>query len=388
MRRDRSLSIVGASALIAGTCIGAGALALPMTTFVAGFFPSIALFVLSWAAMCLTGLLYLEAILWMPGETNILSMTQQMLGKVGRIAGWIVYLYLFYSLTVAYVAGSGDALARIFGDTLSRPLLIGLFVLLFGALVYRGTRAIEGANFLFVLGLSVAYVILIAFGLPDVQPALLGQIGELQKALPFLPVVLLSFGYQGTIPSLVADMKGDLKRSRLAIIIGSFLPLIAYGAWQALILGLLPQKTLASLPANSNPVVAALSYSRLLLLVGEFFAFFALASSFLGVGLGLRDFLADGFKVKKTRSVRFWICVLIYVPAFVVSLSDPHLFILALKYGGGVGGVLLLGILPVLLVWIGRYRQQLKGPYRLRGGRALLLALGLFFILSLVLELL
>ncbi|MGE3954323.1 MAG: amino acid permease [Parachlamydiales bacterium] len=388
MKAERSLSIVGGSALIAGTCIGAGALALPITTFAAGFFPSLALFVICWLAMCLTGLLYLEVVLWMPGETNILSMTERMLGKVGRYLAWFVYLYLFYSLTVAYIAGSGDALALVLGGELSRPLLILLFVLLFGALVYRGTRAIEGANFLFVLGMAIAYITLIAVGLPHVQPPLLTQMGKLSSALPFLPIILLSFGYQGTVPSLVADMDSHPRRARLAIIIGSFLPFIAYTAWQALILGLLPQSALAAAGPDANPVSLALSHSRPLLLIGECFAFFALASSFLGVGIGLRDFIADGFKVKKSRPVRLAICLLIYGPAFALSLTDPRLFILALKYGGGIGGVLLLGILPVVLVWVGRYRQKLKGPYHLFGGRTLLLLLGLFFLLTLVLELL
>ena len=37
----------------------------------------------------------------------------------------------------------------------------------------------------------------------------------------------------------------------------------------------------------------------------QFFIFFALASSFLGIALSLFDFLADGFQIKKTKTIEF-----------------------------------------------------------------------------------
>ena len=43
--------VLGAAFLIAGTSIGAGMLALPIKTAAAGFFPTIAMFIVVWCIM-------------------------------------------------------------------------------------------------------------------------------------------------------------------------------------------------------------------------------------------------------------------------------------------------------------------------------------------------
>ncbi|MBS0621389.1 MAG: tyrosine transporter [Verrucomicrobia bacterium] len=361
--------------IVAGTCIGAGALGLPVLTGDAGFFPSLLLYLACWLTMACTGLLYLEICLWMGPEANILSMAGRFLGAVGKGVIWFVYLYLFYSLTVAYVVGSGGVVSGL----MPMPHWLGIliFMLLFSPFVYFGPRAVDRANGLLVGGLGIAYAAFIAVGLTHVNPLFLERL-EWSKMWLAAPVVLTSFGYQGTLPTLVDYLRRNPSSVRKAIWIGTSLPLIGYVIWEWLILGIVPpeglQKALQLGQTAIIPLKEAVA-SRWVFVIGQFFAFFALTSSYLGVTLGMRDFLADGFKVKKTISGRLFLCLLIFVPAFVISLTDPRLFLLALKYGGGVGGVLLLGILPVMLVWIGRYRHQLESVYRMKGGRLSLILL-------------
>lgn len=50
--------------LIAGTTIGGGMLALPVLTSQAGFFPSLAIYLLCWLFMVGTGLLFWETSTW------------------------------------------------------------------------------------------------------------------------------------------------------------------------------------------------------------------------------------------------------------------------------------------------------------------------------------
>ena len=97
--------VFGATLLVTGTAIGAGMLALPVLTGPSGFIPSLLVYIFCWLLMAGTGLLFLELTLWMGPEANIVSMAGRMLGSGGKFFAWVVYLYLFYSLTVAYVAG-------------------------------------------------------------------------------------------------------------------------------------------------------------------------------------------------------------------------------------------------------------------------------------------
>lgn len=81
-------------------------LALPVITGFAGFLPSILLLVVFWVYMLYTALLILELNLSMEKNTNLISMAKNF-GIAWRV-DWMGYLpFLLYSLTTAYLAGSG-----------------------------------------------------------------------------------------------------------------------------------------------------------------------------------------------------------------------------------------------------------------------------------------
>ena len=106
-------SVLGGMLLVAGSCIGAGMLALPILTGLTGFFPSLSMLLLSWAFMTFTGLLLIEVNGWFKNPVNLVSMAQESLGRKGRLTAWLSYLFLFYSLLVAYTAASGTVFSAI-----------------------------------------------------------------------------------------------------------------------------------------------------------------------------------------------------------------------------------------------------------------------------------
>ncbi|MGL5262987.1 MAG: aromatic amino acid transport family protein, partial [Candidatus Rhabdochlamydia sp.] len=63
--------ILSAAFLISGTCIGGGMLALPVETSQMGFFPSLLAMAFTWIFMTVTGLLLVEANLWMQEGAHI-----------------------------------------------------------------------------------------------------------------------------------------------------------------------------------------------------------------------------------------------------------------------------------------------------------------------------
>ncbi len=95
----------GGALLVAGTAIGGGMLALPVLTAPGGFFPAILIYILSAFFMGATALLFMEVFLWSPQEVNLVSMAQMTLGRAGKIVVWLLYLFFFYSLVVAYIGG-------------------------------------------------------------------------------------------------------------------------------------------------------------------------------------------------------------------------------------------------------------------------------------------
>lgn len=366
-------------------------LALPVLTSPAGFFPSLSVFLVCWIFMLCTGLLFLEVCLWMQGETNIISMARRTLGFTGQVAAWILYLLLFYCLTVAYIVGCGNLVSEMSYGMISDRLGPLVFVLLFSPVVFAGVRLIGRLNMWFMGGLALLYVIFVGLGYRYVNTSLLFH-ADWSRTFFTLPIVFTAFAYQGIVPSLTSYMNRDVKKIRLCIVIGTFIPLVTYFIWQWLIMGIVPaegpgglEEALARGDNAVNPLKNFLENPSVYL-VGRYFAFFALATSFLGVSVGLLDFLADGFKIEKNGYGRFIICLMIFIPTLLIAVSFPHIFLNALEYAGGFGCALLLGLLPILMVWSGRYYLGYQSETSLPGGRFVLGILAAFVVLEIGFE--
>lgn len=50
-------------------------------------------------------------------------------------------------------------------------------------------------------------------------------------------MIFTSFGFHGSVPSIVSYLNGDIRKLRRVFIIGSFIPLVAYIFWQLATLG-------------------------------------------------------------------------------------------------------------------------------------------------------
>lgn len=386
-------SVLGSTLLIAGSCIGAGMLGLPVSTALGGFKPALVLFAASWLFMMVTGLLMLEVNLYFKKDVNLITMAGSTLGNGGRVAAWFLFLFLFYSIMVAYTAGSGelvvDFIEEVSNFSLTKDIGSIIFVLFFGATVYFGTFAVDHLNRLLMLGLIISYCLLLELGFPHVSQKLLEHV-DWTDSLWALPVMIISFGYHNLVPSLTTYLDFNLSRMRLSIIIGSAVPLAIYLLWEWLILGLIPLENFHSALNEGNMVTHTLKEvvgKSWVSGVAQFFAFFAIVTSFLGVALSFVDFLADGFSIKKDRKGSLLLCSLVFLPPLVCALLYPKIFVVALKYAGGFGAVILFGVLPALMVWSGRYYKKLWSEETLPGGRTLLFFVILFGVAIFVLQL-
>lgn len=373
--------------LVGGTAIGAGMLALPIASAEAGFIPAIGVYSICWLFSLITGLLLLEVALKMPKDANLISMSRRFLGRVGQIVAWCLYLFLFYSLTIAYITGGGNMLGGLLFPQANRIWGMVVFAALFGTIVTIGQRIMHQMNLILMFALIMSYIAFIGFGFDKVHVEYLKRM-DFRYAFFALPVVFTTFSYQGVIPSLVSYLGHHRKMLRLSIIIGVTIPFIVYLIWDFLIKGIVPVEGPHGLLQARNegldavtPLQFILPYAPLTK-IGRLFAFFAVTTSFLGVTTGLIDFLADGFKCKKTGGKKILLACLVFIPPICIGALDPSIFFIALKYAGGIGCVLLLGMLPTMMVWIGRYvkRELSDQGAQVKGGRWLLFILIIFMI--------
>lgn len=374
---------IGGILLIAGTSIGAAVLALPISTGMMGFIPTMTLFVAYWLFMLFTALCFLEVNLSMKGNVNFISMARHTLGRWGEIFNWIVYLYLLYALTTAYIAGSGPIFHKLIFMTTGYDIPTFMqslpLILIFGYFVYRGAETVDYANRFLMLGLVITYMAIIIWIAPYIEIERLHGHVEWRYFNVSLSVIAVSFGYHIIIPTLSRYLDHQPDMLKKVILFGSIIPLVCYIIWETVALGVIPitgenglavgyQKGL-----NSADLLAKTIENPSLLALTSAFSFFTIVTSFLGVSLSLRDFLADGFKIKENHRGKILLYILTFLPPMIICQINPRAFLTALEHAGAFGVVLLLGLMPALMVWFNRYRRGHESPYRAPGGKPALI---------------
>lgn len=370
--------IISGSALIAGTSIGAGMLAIPLITSQAGFIPAMVVTALVWLFMLVTGLLLLEVTLWLPEGSNFLSLAGFFLGPVGRWVTGVIFAFLYYCLMVAYFAAGAPLLLSFFEKIFhfSPPLYAAyiVFGLFFGGVVAISPRSIDRVNLTLTVAMFICWGCLIGIGSGEVSTKQLSYTNW-SLAIFALPVLFSAFGYHNIIPSLCSYLGRNTKVLRGSIIIGTTIPFLVYAIWQWLIMGVFEPEMLYKILKAGQPVTVALknaSHNEWIQHFGELFALFAIVTSTLGVAFSFVDFLGDGFGISRKGWNRIRLTLMTFIPPFCLVLIEPAIFDAALSIAGGFGEALLNGFLPITLLWIGRYYLHIKGDRPLPLGRVFL----------------
>lgn len=372
---------LGGILLIVGTSIGGGMLALPVSTAAVGPTNTIFFLVMCWLVMTAGALLILEVNLRLPSGSNMVTMARQSLGLPGQIVAWITYLFLLYTLLAGYIAGGSDIFAGIlqnFHCNLPPSLTALLFTFLFGFIIYNGIHTVDYVNRGFMFGKLGVYLLLVLIIMPHISPMTLAG-GSAKAITGSLMILITSFGFASIVPSLREYFKDDTRSLRFVILLGSLIPLICYILWDIAIMGVVDRTGLISLTHSEHAA------NGLTIVLGDaihnkwimgFFAFFSaicMVTAFLGVSLGLFDFLADGLKLKKKGSQGRFVLASTFLPPLLIVLIKPGIYLQALSYAG-VCCVILLLLLPILMAWRSR-RLTTNHKIMVPGGNVILAVL-------------
>jgi tyrosine-specific transport protein len=347
----------------------------------------------------MAALYFMEAHLWQKdSQSNLLSMTEHFFGASAKAVVWVVYLGLLYSLMCTYLlAGSSwviESLTMVSSMSLSRTAGMLVFISLIGLFIFFGIRAVDHVNRVMSLGLAASFIIILWLTLPHVQQTILLDKVENLRAMPAaFPLLITAFGYSIIVPSLNAYFEKKARILQNTIIVGSLFTLLVYVLWEVATLGNIPLegaqglREIAHSQDNGTAVANALmhfTHNTQLQVMLTLFAVFAVVTSFLGVSMALYHALADGLKVSSRGLSGMFLLLLTYLPPMFFLMIVPTGFNQILSWAGALVAFL-MGVIPLAMVWKGRYVEQQQG-YRVFGGKALLLFVGAFFIFVVVAE--
>lgn len=373
-------TVMGAVALITGTTIGAGILALPAAVAPAGFWPSSTVLIAAWTLLLGEALLIAEVNVAITEErkeyrrehgrpatqltVGLAEMAGRTIGSEGQAAVTLGYLGTSGTLMVAYLAKSGEIFGQ--ASALSPEAGAALFASVMGLMLYYGgTKAADVVNqFLTVALLALFAGIAVAGGGQADWSAL--SYGDWGQASSTVPVIFLALVYHDLIPVLCSYLGGDLKDIRKSIILGSLPSLVMFLAWNGIALSVV-----------SDDVTGGIDPLRLLIesagpslsLAVQGFSAAAICTSFIGTALALSDFAETqlstavdkvGENVEIPRYIYKWwnkdgvratALFLCLVPPCAIACNNPDIFLGAANFAGAYGMTTLYGIMPPIMAW-------------------------------------
>lgn len=406
-------SVGAAAALVTGTTVGAGILALPAATAPAGFLPSSVALIFGYGIMTVSGLLLAELLLnrWgqtgKPDSTGIMdlynnnnngatspSVGSMAVAQLSRMA----YFFLHYALMVAYIAQGGSLVSNAVSNVwlsdvisatvtlppvllhLGRDAVLGpiLFTATMGTTLFVSNKTtMQQLNNALVTGVFATFVGTLVVSAAAVQESTTTTLSSSYSTLwdpanlhpnelwNALPVIFLAFVFHNIIPVIVKDLEGDRTKIAQAILLGSVIPLGMFLAWNAMVLAILPSDITAATAATIDPIALFQqntdgNYGALLTGFVTSFSMLAIVTSLIGFTYGLLDAWADFLKLDSVSlgQRKLQLFGLIFLPPLAFALANPDVFQTALEYGGAFGVSTLFLLLPPIMVWKERYGDQ------------------------------
>ena len=403
-KQASSPSLLNGVILVASGAIGAGMFAIPVVSAGMWLGWTIVSLCFIWLLNLIAVLLLVESNLRFPAGASFHTIVGKSLGPIWNLLNNLAIVFVMYILLYAYFSASGSIVAQTYSQLIASesPIPQNAGALLFGLivaiLVWSGTNTVSRICGVLLLAMVTTFLLSSSGLLLSMQLTNLTQANASGSAVDdqlasyiwaALPYFVTSFACAGLVPSLVKYYGHKPVLIKQSFIYGTLISLAIYLLWVIVAFGNLSRAEFTPVlqaGGNMGQLLAALQQKtgqQQLSLVLNLFANFAITTSFLSIGLGLFDYIADRFKFDSNGLGRSKTALLTFLPPAVLSFFYPNGFILAIGYAGLVV-IFSFFIVPVVMAWQNRQTHK-DFDYRVIGGTPMLATL---LLLSLVIALL
>jgi len=347
-----------AIAVLIGMIVGAGVFGIPYVVAQAGFAVGLFYLVLLGGAVMLVHLFYGEIILRTNQEHRLIGYTAKYLGGRAKKIATLTVLFEYYGSLVAYIIIGGNFLMILLGQFFGgNEVLWATIFFVFGAtLIFCGLRTIV-KNELLLTGLLLLSLAAVLFsGMPQINFDNLKTVNFNKFFLPY-GVILFSLAGSVAIPEVRRIMKGQEKKIKKVIVIGTVVPIILYLFFALVVVGITGPGTTEEaidglIPYLGNGIVS----------LGAIFGILAVFTSFLVLGLGLEEIFSDDYRIKK----RVAFCLALFVP-FLAFLFGFKSFVFIIGLVGALAAGI-DGILTILIYFKAKKAGDRQPEYQIKTG--------------------
>ena len=361
-----------AVAILVGTMIGAGILALPYAVEQIGLIPGVLVMLLVALMVLLLYLLLGELSLSTRGVHHFTGFAEVYLGEWGK---WLMLSTVsvgMYLSMLAYVVAQGEVLTSVFGGTQQINSL--LYFALCSVCVFFGMTVFRKFEFFINVAFIVLIIVITYLAAPSFSLANIAHINWTNVAMPY-GVILFAFGGGSAVPLMRNVLKGQEEKLRSAIITGLSIVLVLYIIFAFVLAGALGDKVTPIVTMSLGSTLGPLA-----LLTANIFAIFAMTSCFLSLGSSLQLMYQQDFGLHKFTS---WLLT-VGVPLALFFVGFDNFFALINLSGAVAGG--LMSILLLVIYWRLRHLHKTgRTPeYRLHQYLPIIVVLTIMFLSGLV----
>ena len=326
-------------AIVAGTIIGAGVLGVPYAISQVGVVAGGVLLLLVGFCMTLVMLYVADVAATLRGRHQLAGYIEKYLGSTAKKVLTIALAINIYGAMLGYTIGQGTVLASLF--TGSEFLWSVIFFSLFSLFIVFGIHVIKRVEVFLTALVALLLVAIIVYISPSIQVNELSLYKDLSAVDVLTTYGILLFACFGltAVPQVREILKHEQPQLfKRAVFIGAVVPVVLYGAFAFAVLGVTGDKT-----SNIATLELGNQVGTLMVLMGSVLAFFAMASSFVALGLALRTIYEHDYGLPSYLAVL--ITLLVPIALFVLGLRD---FIEVVSFVGGLS-ISLVGMVIVVL---------------------------------------
>ncbi|MDP2586595.1 MAG: aromatic amino acid transport family protein [Candidatus Komeilibacteria bacterium] len=341
----KKIPLLEAIAVLVGTTIGAGILGLPYVFYQAGFLTGLLIMTAIFLTVLLLNLHLGEIVTSTKGYHQLSGYAEKYLGKTGKYIMFCSVVFGFYGALLAYIIGEGKVLAALTGGS---PFVYSLLFFAFASLlIYLGLKVIEKAELFLTAGILTVVLLLALWSTNALNWSNLAEFDLYKLFIPY-GVVLFAMGGLSAIPQQAQILAGHGKKLKLAIILGTLIPFLVYLVFAAIVIGVSGSST-----TEVASIGLGLTLGPAMIIVANIFAFLTMSTSFLTLGLALKNTYNYDFNLNKKLSWLLTVSVPLLI--FVAGFND---FEKVLGLGGAIGGGLQGILLGVIYMRLKKNREK------------------------------
>jgi tyrosine-specific transport protein len=321
-------------ATLVGTVIGAGILGIPYAVAQVGVWPGMILLLILGLTALVLNLMFGEVVLRTRERHQVAGYAKKYLGVWAYRTEVLAMMIGSFGALVAYIIGQGEVLGALLGGD---KFVLGLIFFAVGAIIlFFGLEIIK----VFELWMVFVFLVLVGviLGISGASASLANmQYVNLGKLFAPYGVILFAYGGVAAVVPLREILRRQEKKVKSAIMWGTLIPMIVYGLFTIIVVGVTGLKTTEVATVGLGQVIGPN-----MIVFGNLFAFFAMGTSFLTIGLVLKQFFQYDLKMSKHLS---WLAVTT-VPLIIFLISSKE-FITTL----GIVGSLAFGLTGIIIVF-------------------------------------